>query len=63
MLAWPIEAFVQEYGARRILFGSNFPQAYLGAMMLALAHAEISQEDKQAIAGGNLSHLLAEVNL
>jgi len=29
--------------------------------MLALAHAEIREADKRAIAGGNLDRLLAEV--
>jgi predicted TIM-barrel fold metal-dependent hydrolase len=58
-----IEAFVESYGAQRMLFGSNFPECYMGAMMPAIAHAEISDEDKRAVAGGNLSRLLAEVRL
>jgi len=56
-----IEAFVGDYGAGRMLFGSGFPAAYHGGMMLALAHAEISEQDKQAIAAGNLDRLLGEV--
>ena len=56
-----IEALVADYGAGRMVFGSDYPEAYQGAMMLALAHAEIPQKDKQAIAGGNLNRLLAEV--
>jgi predicted TIM-barrel fold metal-dependent hydrolase len=58
-----IEAFVASYGARRLLFGSGFPEVYLGSMMLAIAHAEIPAADKQAIAGGNLDRLLKEVRL
>jgi predicted TIM-barrel fold metal-dependent hydrolase len=56
-----IEAFVGDYGPRRMLFGSGFPAAYHGGMMLALARAEISEQDKQAIAADNLDRLLGEV--
>jgi hypothetical protein len=31
--------------------------------MLALAHSDISDEDKQAIAGGNLDRLLGDVKI
>jgi len=58
-----IEDLVARYGSRRLLFGSNFPVSYHGAMMLALARAEISEEDKQAIAAGNLERLVGEVKL
>ena len=58
-----IEDFVARYGPGRMLFGSNFPACYHGGMMLALAHAEISDADKQAIAAGNLERLLGEVKL
>jgi hypothetical protein len=56
-----IEAFVGRYGADRLLFGTGFPAQHHGGMMLMLAHAEISQEAKQAIAAGNCARLLAEV--
>jgi hypothetical protein len=56
-----IEAFVSDYGHERMLFGSGFPEAYLGGMMLALQHAKISESAKNAIAGGNLECILAEV--
>ena len=58
-----IEAFVADYGAGRMLFGTGFPLMYHGANMLMLAHAEISDADKQAIASGNLARLLSEVKL
>ena len=58
-----IEAFVRDYGARQLLFGSGFPTRYPGAMMLALKTAGISDADKAAIAGGNLQRLLAEVKV
>ncbi len=58
-----IEAFVESYGPERLVYGSGFPQCYHGAMMLALAGAEISDADKQAIAAGNMERLIEEVRL
>jgi hypothetical protein len=58
-----LEALVNDLGYERILFGSGFPESYFGGMMLALRHAGISEAAKQAIAGGNLRRLLAEVRL
>jgi len=55
-----IEAFVRDYGPDRLLFGSGFPDSYHGSAMLALAHAEISDEDKAGVASGNLDRLLRE---
>ncbi len=56
-----IEAFVADYGPRQMLFGSGYPAAYMGAMLLALARAGISESDRQAIAGGNMRRLLEAV--
>ncbi|MGC9467714.1 MAG: amidohydrolase family protein [Anaerolineae bacterium] len=53
-----IEALVADYGARRILFGSGFPESYFGGMMMALKHARIPDEAKAAIAYGNLTRLI-----
>ncbi len=58
-----LESLVAAYGARRILFGSGFPESYFGGMMLALQHARIPLEAKESIAGGNLARLLEEVRL
>ena len=58
-----IEAIVEEYGARRLVFGTGFPTCYQGAPMLMLAHAEISREAKEAIASGNLGRIIAGVRL
>jgi predicted TIM-barrel fold metal-dependent hydrolase len=55
-----IEALVEDYGAGHLVFGSGYPDAYMGSMMLALKHARISDEEKRAIAGGTLERLLAE---
>ena len=56
-----IEAFVQDYGPNRMLYGSGFPASHFGGMMLAIRHAKISAEAKDAIAAKNLERLLAEV--
>ena len=58
-----IKAFVGRYGAERLLFGSDFPESNPGGAMLTLAHADISDEEKQMIAAGNLERLLGEVEL
>lgn len=58
-----IEAFVSDYGATRMVFGSDFPHAYFGGMMMAIKHADIPLAAKQLIAGGNLERILAEVVL
>ena len=55
-----IEALVADYGARRMVFGSGFPESYFGGMMMALKHAEIPVAAKGAIAHGNLSRILRE---
>ena len=46
------------YGAERVLFGSAFPECYIGAHMMVIRHAELSDADKALIAGGNLKRLL-----
>jgi predicted TIM-barrel fold metal-dependent hydrolase len=58
-----IEALVADYGARRVLFGSGFPESYFGGMMMALKHAEIPLAAKRSIAHGNLSRILEEVRV
>jgi predicted TIM-barrel fold metal-dependent hydrolase len=58
-----IESLVADYGGRRLLFGSGFPESYIGGMMLALRHARIPDEAKNAVAGGNLERILEEVVL
>jgi hypothetical protein len=58
-----LESLVADYGARRLLYGSGFPESYLGGMMMALKHARLPDEAKAAIAGGNLARILEEVQL
>ena len=56
-----IESFVARFGATRLLYGSGFPRMYFGANMLMLRHAAISQEDRAAIAAGNLERIIREI--
>jgi hypothetical protein len=58
-----LEALVADYGYQRVLFGTGFPESYMGGMMMALRHAGLPDEAKQAIAGGNLARILEEVRL
>ena len=58
-----IEGLTAEYGGRRLIFGSRFPRMYIGGAMLQLRRAEISEEDKAAIAGGNLIAMIKEAGL
>lgn len=58
-----VEELVATYGAARLLFGSGYPEHYHGGPMLALAHAEIADDAKQAIAAGNLNRVIEEVRL
>lgn len=55
-----IEALVHDYGDSRLVFGSGFPNQYMGGMMMAIQHARISHDARTAIAGGNLERILAQ---
>jgi hypothetical protein len=56
-----IEEFCARYGPGRLLFGSGYPDNCSGGALLRLLQADISAEDREAIAGGNLTRLLSEV--
>jgi hypothetical protein len=58
-----IESWVERYGAGRLVFGSGFPDKYMGAMMLAIARAEIPEADRAAIAAGNFERILSEAGV
>jgi len=58
-----IEETVARYGAERLLFGSNFPERYPEAAMLALLHAAIPAAAKRKIASANLEGLIKRVRL
>lgn len=65
--AWPyVEVLVEAFGTKRLLWGSDFPPS-LGSLSFAQTIALfaempfLSDEDRQAIEGGNLLRLLSEV--
>ena len=58
-----IPALVEKYGATRILFGTGFPWHAVGGAALMLRNLDISPEDKELIAHGNIERLLSEVTL
>lgn len=56
-----VEDLVQRFGAGRLIFGSNFPWYKAGQTRVALAYAEISEDDKALIAGENLRRLIGGI--
>ena len=52
-----------KYGAKRIVYGSGFPQYNQGNMMSVIRHLELDEADKRLIASGNLERLLSEERL
>jgi hypothetical protein len=62
-LSWTIvhcglEAMVSRFGATRFLFGSRMPIFSAGPALCYLNYADLPDEDKALIAGGNLRRLL-----
>jgi predicted TIM-barrel fold metal-dependent hydrolase len=53
-----IEFLVEEFGADRLLFGTDFPDKSIGAAKSFIDYADISFEDRKKIAGENLLKLL-----
>ena len=53
-----IEDVCEKFSANRLLFGTHLPYAASGAAITMVTHADISDEEKQKIAGGNLRRLL-----
>jgi hypothetical protein len=54
-----IEEVCKRFGARRLLFGSGLPFTEAGPSIAQIAYAEISDEEKAMIAGGNLREMLS----
>ncbi|MHB0939917.1 MAG: amidohydrolase family protein [Armatimonadota bacterium] len=53
-----ITLIARTFGAQRLVFGSGW-KAHNGGAITALAHADLTPETRQAIANGNLAHLLS----
>jgi len=58
-----IAAACRDCGHERLLFGTAYPNTGMGGAMLTVLHADIPDEWRAAVAGGNLERLLGEVNL
>ena len=56
-----IEQFVATLGAKRLLFGTGFPEAESMSAVTQLMYAEISDEQKRLIGAGNLKRLISEI--
>lgn len=56
-----IKYFVEEFGANRIIFGSGMPKASATASTSLIRYCDISNEEKEKIAYGNIERLLGEV--
>ncbi len=56
-----IEQGVATVGARRLLFGTGFPDVDMTGAISFLAYAEIAAEEKQMIGAGNLDRLVQGV--
>lgn len=52
-----VERIVKTFGADRIVFGSGLPKMSPGAARAFIDYADITPDDKQKIAGGNLARL------
>lgn len=62
-LAWnQTEQYVELYGADRILFGSDLTDLPIGWGMGQIMYANISEEDKRKILGGNLLRIMEQYN-
>jgi len=58
-----IKTFCEHFGAERLIFDTGLPTGSATAAVSLISFAEISQEEKQLIASGNIRRLLSEVAL
>jgi len=63
MVAGAYQSHVDRYGARQLLFGTDFPNQQPGGALLMLLHSGLQDAEIAAIAGGNLQLMLEEVRL
>ncbi|CAN5726496.1 hypothetical protein BH10CHL1_BH10CHL1_14050 [soil metagenome] len=53
-----IEALRDEFGARRLLYGSWYPRYAMGPMLFYLHHTNLSEEELALVCAGNLERIL-----
>jgi predicted TIM-barrel fold metal-dependent hydrolase len=53
-----LEYLTANWGARRLLFGSNWPHLNQACTLVTLTMADLPEEDKRLLAGGNLRELV-----
>ena len=53
-----IEALRTEFGARRLVYGSWYPQYAMGPMLFYLHHTDLSEEELASVCAGNLARIL-----
>ena len=53
-----IEGVCRRYGSERLIFGTGLPLLDAGGPISQITYAELPDEDKRLIAGGNLARLL-----
>ena len=58
-----LELFCRHFGAKRLVFDTCLPTGSATAAVSLVNYAEISQEEKELIAHGNIERLLADVTL
>jgi len=58
-----IPAFCRDFGAERLLFGTGMPNVSATASASLIIYANISDEEKELVAHGNILRLLEEVSL
>lgn len=58
-----IKLFCEHYGAERLVFDTGLPTGSATAAVSLINYAEISREEKELIAHGNVERLLGEVRL
>ena len=58
-----IKTFCEHFGAEKLIFDTGLPTGSATAAVSLISFAEISQEEKQLIASGNIERLLSEVRL
>lgn len=58
-----ISVFCHDFGAQRLLFGTGMPNVSATASASLIIYSDISDEEKQLVARGNILRLLEEVSL